>query len=74
MGSDLSENLRINKIIKIDDKGQVVERLSFLHPYERNQTQHLYFNTKLDKMIELSLSKGNGSEGPKATYTEYSLD
>jgi len=44
---------RVNKLIKIDEKGQVVERLSFTHPAQKNQTQHLYFNTKVDRMIEL---------------------
>ena len=51
---------RINKLLKLDEHGKLSERLSFSHAAPRNQTQHLYFNTKLDRMIELLIPKGKG--------------
>lgn len=71
--SDETEESRVNKLIKIDEKGLVSERLSFAHSIQKNQVQHLYFNTKIDKMIELLLTKGQQGSG-SATYNEYILD
>jgi len=60
---------RLYKVILIDDKGAIVERLTFSHLAPRNVTQHLYFNSRLDRMIELHVPKTGD-----ATYTEYELD
>jgi hypothetical protein len=53
----------------------VVERLSFQHSAPRTATQHLYFTKRLDRMIELTLTKGLGSDASvKGVYNEFTLD
>lgn len=44
---------RTYKIIDIDDKGNVFEWLTFVHPVQKQMETHLYFNTDLNFMIEL---------------------
>lgn len=54
----------------------MVDLLSFQHAGPNaDQKQHLYFSGKLDRMIELLISKGgSSSEGAKAVYNEYVID
>ena len=61
-------------MIEIDERGFIVEKLSFNHSAPSNQVQHLYFNNRLDKMIELLLTKGSGSKSTVAVYNEFILD
>jgi hypothetical protein len=66
---------RTYKLLKINEQGKVSEVLSFPHPIQRDQVQHLYFNTGVTKMVELLLTKGAGSQQPQAaTYNQYTLD
>ncbi len=59
------------KLLQIGDKGEVVEKLSFLHQYDRHNEIHLYFSKDLGKMIELLLHK---HKKHKFTYNLYLKD
>lgn len=45
------------KIIEIDARGFVIEKMSFVHPIKHNCEMHLYFNADFTKMIELLINK-----------------
>jgi hypothetical protein len=58
------------KIINIDDRGNVIEKLSFSHSSQKQMEQHLYFNKSLSTMIEILINKNKKT---KATYNIYSM-
>ena len=65
--------MRRNKVLQINDEGALKELATFLHPYQRGEQQHFYFNTNFSKMIELTIvDTGNKIDGHKGTYREYS--
>jgi len=50
------------KVIEIDSKGTLNEKLSFVHSHQHNQQIHLYFTPCFSRMIELQISKENAME------------
>lgn len=60
------------KVIQISKEGILKELINFIHPFQRNEEQHFYFNKEFTKMIELSIvNTGNKVDGHKGTYREY---
>jgi len=59
-------------VIQISKDGDFRELIKFIHPFQRNEEQHFYFNKDFTKMIELSIvNTGNKVDGHKGTYREY---
>jgi hypothetical protein len=56
-GSGSSDQLREYKVLEINKFGDLVEKQTFIHPYQRNEDQHLYFSQDFTRMIELNISK-----------------
>ena len=59
------------KVIQIDEKGTVNEKLTFIHTLSKNNEVHFYFNQTFSQMIELIIIKNKVA---KPTYNLYKMD
>ena len=69
---DLQTDHRRIKVIQITKEGLFKDLINFIHPFQRNEQQHFYFNNDFTIMIELSIATtGNKVDGFKGTYKKY---
>ena len=69
---EMQTDQRRFKVIQISKEGLFTEKFNFIHPFQRSEEQHFYFNKDFTKMIELSIDKtGNKVDGHKGIYREY---
>lgn len=59
------------KVVYIDDRGFVQERMSFVHPFKSQNDQHLYFFNNFTKMVEILINRQRRHFKP--TYNVYEM-